>query len=143
VAIRARVLALDLGKRRIGLAISDGLGIMAHGLETLERTRIREDLDRLAQIAYEREAQLLLIGNPLHMGGEESKGSHTAREFGRRLSAKTGIPVEFWDERLTSVEANEILAARGVSAQRRKGAVDRIAAILLLESYLQAHPVDT
>jgi putative Holliday junction resolvase len=137
------VLALDLGKRRIGLAISDGLGMMAHGLETLERTRIREDLDRLARIASERNVQLFLVGDPLHLGGEESKGSHTAREFGRRLSAKTGIPVEFWDERLTSVEANEILAARGVSPERRKGAVDRIAAILLLERYLQAQPMDS
>jgi putative Holliday junction resolvase len=132
-----------LGKRRIGLAISDGLGLMAHGLESLERTRIREDLDRLARIVTERDVQLLLIGNPLHLGGEESKGSHTAREFGRRLSVRTGIPVEFCDERLTSVEANEILDARGVSPQRRKGAVDRIAAILLLERYLEAQSMDS
>ena len=140
---KARVLALDLGKRRIGLAISDGLGLMAHGLKTLERTRIREDLDRLANIASERNVQMFLIGNPLHLGGEESKGTHTARDFGRRLSAKTGIPVELWDERLTSVEANEILAERGVNPERRKGAVDRVAAILLLERYLEVASMDS
>ena len=73
---------------------------MAHGLETLERTRIRDDLDRLAGIVAEREVQLLLIGNPLHLSGQESRGSHSAREFGERLAAKTGIPIQLWDERL-------------------------------------------
>jgi putative Holliday junction resolvase len=136
--VKARVLALDIGKKRIGLAISDGLGLMAHGLETLERTRIREDLERLKRIAAEREVQLLLVGDPLHMDGRESKGSHGARAFGERLSAKCGIPVEFWDERLTSFEANEILARRGISAEKRKGAVDRLAAMLILESYLES-----
>ena len=135
---KARVLALDLGKKRIGLAISDGLGMMAHGLETLERTRIRDDLDRLAKIISEREVQLLLIGNPLHLAGHQSTGTHSARNFGERLAAKTGVAVQLWDERLTSVEAGEVLAARGVPPSQRKGAVDRIAAILILESYLES-----
>lgn len=137
---RARVLALDLGKRRIGLAISDGLGLMAHGLETLERTRAAEDVERLAALAAEREVQLFLIGNPVHMSGEESKGSERSREFGRKLSSRTGIPVSYWDERLTSVEASEILAKKGIRPEKQKGAVDRVAAILLLESYLESHP---
>jgi putative Holliday junction resolvase len=138
VTPKARVLALDLGKKRIGLAISDGLGLMAHGLETLERTRMREDLDRLAKLAAEREVQLFLVGNPVHMSGAASKGSERAHEFGRRLAARTGIPVSYWDERLTSVAAAEILAGKGVRAEKQKGAVDRVAAILLLESYLES-----
>lgn len=140
VTPKARVLALDLGKRRIGLAISDGLGLMAHGLDTLERTRAADDVERLAALAAEREVQLFLIGNPVHMSGEESKGSERSREFGRKLSSRTGIPVSYWDERLTSIEASEILAKKGIRPEKQKGAVDRVAAILLLESYLESHP---
>jgi putative holliday junction resolvase len=139
VTPKARVLALDLGKRRIGLAISDGLGLMAHGLETLERTRTVEDVERLAELASARDVQLFLIGNPVHMSGAESKGSERAREFGRKLTARTGIPVSYWDERLTSVEAMTILSEKGIRPEKQKGAVDRVAAILLLERYLESN----
>jgi putative Holliday junction resolvase len=133
-----RVLALDLGKRRIGLALSDELGITAQGLETLQRTNIREDLARLSQLAVEKNVSLLLLGNPLHMSGHEGRQAGHAHEFGERLHAATGLPVEYWDERLTTVEAQRVLRQSGISIEKRAKAVDRLAAVILLESYLDS-----
>ena len=133
-----RVLALDLGKRRIGLALSDELGLTAQGLETLERTNIRADLARLAQIAAGNNVTRILIGNPLHMSGREGRQAEHAREFGARIQAVTGLPVEFWDERLTTVEAQRVLRSSGISIEKRAQAVDRLAAVILLESYLDS-----
>lgn len=133
-----RTLALDLGKRRIGLAISDELGITAQGLETLERTRIREDIDRLAQLVSQKGVSLILMGNPLHMTGAESRQAEYARDFAARLGARTGVEVRFWDERLTTVAAQRVLKESGISIQKRAQAVDRLAAVILLESYLDS-----
>jgi putative holliday junction resolvase len=131
------VLALDVGKKRIGLAVSDGLGITAQGLETLERTRIREDLAKLKALAAERGVETLLVGRPLHMSGAESRQSEYTSEFAARLGEHLGLPVVFWDERLTSVEAERRLREAGARMAARRGAVDRMAAVLLLESYLE------
>ena len=131
-----RVLALDVGKKRIGLAVSDELGITAQGIETLERTRLREDLERLKQIAARWNVATLLVGRPLHMSGSESSQSEYTREFAGRLQEHLGLPVVFWDERLTSAEATRMLRETGATLEKRKKAVDRIAAVLLLESYL-------
>ena len=133
-----RVLALDLGKRRIGLALSDELGITAQGLETLQRSNIREDLARLAQLASEKNVALILMGNPLHMSGHEGRQAEYARDFGERLREATGLPIEFRDERLTTVEAQRVLRQSGISIQKRAKAVDRLAAVILLESYLDS-----
>jgi putative Holliday junction resolvase len=127
---------MDLGKRRIGLAVSDELGITAQGLPTLERTRIREDLDALANLIAERGVQLIVMGNPLHMSGRESRQAEYTREFADRIRERTGVPVEFWDERLTSVEAGRVLRESGISIGKRAAAVDKLSAVLLLESYL-------
>ena len=134
-----RVLALDLGKRRIGLALSDQLGITAQGLETLERTNIRSDLAQVARIISEHNVSRILIGNPLHMSGREGRQAEHARGFGARLQDATGLPVEFWDERLTTVEAQRVLRQSGISIEKRARAVDRLAAVILLESYLDSH----
>jgi len=133
-----RILALDLGKRRIGLALSDELGVTAQGLETLERSNIREDLSRLVQLALEKNVTLIVMGNPLHMSGHEGRQAEYARDFGERLGAAAGLPVEYWDERLTTVEAQRVLRQSGVSIQKRAKAVDRLAAVILLESYLDS-----
>ena len=135
---QGRVLALDLGKRRIGLALSDELGVTAQGLKTLQRTNIRRDLARLSGLASERNVSLILIGNPLHMSGHEGRQAEHAHEFGARLHAATGLPVEFWDERLTTVEAQRVLLQSGISLEKRAKAVDRLAAVILLESYLDS-----
>lgn len=131
-----RVLALDVGKKRIGLAVSDELGITAQGIATLERTRIRDDLEKLKYIATHWNVQTLLVGRPLHMSGSESRQSEYTREFAQRLQHHLGLPLIFWDERLTSVEAGRMLRETGASLAQRKSAVDRVSAVLLLESYL-------
>lgn len=133
-----RILALDVGKKRIGLAVSDELGLTAQGMDTLERKRIREDLESLRCIALERRVGLLLIGKPLHMSGDESRQSEYTREFAERLGNHLKLPVVFWDERLTSAEAERLLREGGATLAQRKKAVDRMAAVLLLESYLGA-----
>lgn len=139
--IQNRVLALDLGKKRIGLALSDELGVTAQGLETLARTNIREDLARISRLASEKGVSLILIGNPLHMSGQAGRQAEYAREFGERLQASSGLPVEFWDERLTTVAAQRVLRESGISIEKRAKAVDRLAAVILLESYLDSrHP---
>jgi putative Holliday junction resolvase len=132
------VLALDLGKRRIGLALSDALGITAQGLETLERTNIREDLARLVKLAAENDVGLILMGDPLHMSGRAGRQAEYTREFAERLRAASGLPVDLWDERLTTVEAQRVLRQSGISVEKRAKAVDRLAAVILLESYLDA-----
>ena len=133
-----RVLALDLGKRRIGLALSDELRVTAQGLKTLERTNIREDLARLCQLAVDNNVSQIVIGNPLHMSGRAGFQADRAHEFGERLQAASSLPVEYWDERLTTVEAQRVLRESGVSSQKRAKAVDRLAAVILLESYLDS-----
>ncbi|HSM78736.1 MAG TPA: Holliday junction resolvase RuvX [Bryobacteraceae bacterium] len=137
-----RVMALDLGKRRIGLAVSDPLGITAQGLPTLQRTTIREDIGRLAALTIEKEVGLLLMGKPLHMSGHEGRQVEYAREFAARLQAATNLPVEFWDERLTTVEAQRVLKESGISIEKRARAVDQLSAVILLESYLDSKRQD-
>ena len=133
-----RVLALDLGKRRIGLALSDELGITAQGLETLQRTRLREDLEKLKQLIREKNVSLILMGNPVHMSGQEGRQSDYSRDFAERLQACAGVDVKLWDERLTTVEAQRVLRESGISLQKRNQAVDRLSAVILLESYLDS-----
>jgi putative holliday junction resolvase len=120
------------------MALSDPLGFTAQGIQTLERTRIREDLERLRELAVENEVTMILIGNPLHMSGREGRQTEHARDFGARLQAATGLAVEFWDERLTTVEAQRVLRQSGISIEKRAKAVDRLAAVILLESYLDS-----
>jgi putative Holliday junction resolvase len=133
-----RVLALDLGKRRIGLAVSDELGITAQGLPTLTRTRIRDDLDALATLISEKNIKLILMGHPLHMTGREGRQAEYTREFAIRLGNRTGIPVAFWDERLTTVQAHRVLRESGIGIEKRAKAIDRLSATILLESYLDS-----
>ena len=129
---------MDLGKRRIGLAVSDPLGITAQGLPNLVRTNMRNDLAALESVVREREVGLILMGNPINMGGAEGRQSGWVREFAARLEAHTGLPVKLWDERLTSVEAGRVLRASGISIAKRAAAVDRLSAVILLQSYLDS-----
>lgn len=133
-----RVLALDLGKKRIGLAISDELGITAQGLETLERRGRREDIEILRRLAAERGVTRFLLGEPLHMSGETSRQSAYTHEFADELNRKTGLPVEFRDERWTSREAERTIRGAGVANSARKSTIDRLSAVLLLQSYLDS-----
>lgn len=125
-----------MGKKRIGLAVSDDLGITALGVPTLQRTRIRDDLRNLKQIIEERQVRRLLVGRPLHMSGDESRQSEYTKEFAARLSDYVKLPVLYWDERLTSAEAERLMREAGASLTQRKRAVDQMSAVLLLDSYL-------
>lgn len=131
-----RILALDVGKKRIGLAVSDGLRITAQGLETLERTRVREDLENLRKTIAEWDVSTILVGKPLHMSGAESRQSRYTEEFAERLGEYAQVPVVYWDERLTSAEAERMLRGAGQKLEGRKKTIDKLAAALLLESYL-------
>jgi len=135
---KPRILALDLGKKRIGLAISDPLGITAQGLPNLERSNKRTDFARLEQLIREREVGRILMGNPINMRGTEGRQSGWVREFAEELEARTGLAVKLWDERLTSVEAGRVLRASGISIAKRAAAVDRLSAVILLQSYLDS-----
>jgi putative Holliday junction resolvase len=141
--VSGRILALDVGRKRIGLALSDPLGITAQGIETLQRKNNRDDIARLASLAHDRGVTLLLLGLPLHMSGDESRQAAYVREFGAKLHHATGIDVQYWDERLTTVEAERVLRSSGIGPEKRKQAVDQLAAVILLESFLHlrsSHP---
>ena len=134
-----RVLALDLGKRRIGLALSDELGITAQGLATLHRASMRADLAELAAIISEKGVSLILMGKPLHMRGHEGRQVEYTRDFAERLGKATGLPVEFRDERLTTVQAERVLREGGVHLREdRARSVDMLSAVLLLQDYLDS-----
>ena len=127
-----------MGKKRIGLAVSDELGLTAQGLETLQRTNVREDLARLVQLIAEKNVSLILMGNPLHMSGKEGRQAQYTHEFAERLHKASGVALEYWDERLTTVQAERVLRESGISIAKRALAVDRLAAVILLESYLDS-----
>lgn len=135
---KPRILALDLGKKRIGLAVSDPLRITAQGLPNLNRTNKRTDLAALDALMKEREVGLVLMGNPINMGGKEGRQSGWVRDFASALEAHTRVPVQLWDERLTSVEAGRVLRESGISIEKRAAAVDRLSAVILLQSYLDS-----
>jgi putative pre-16S rRNA nuclease len=133
-----RILAIDYGSRRMGLAVSDPLGITAQGLETLERRNKRSDFARLEKLVREYQVREIVLGNPLRMSGEEGRQSQKVAEFADELRRRLELPVHLWDERLTSAEANRILREAELSIQKRAQAVDRMAATLILQSFLQA-----
>ncbi len=138
MGIEGRVLALDLGKKRIGLAISDELGITAQGLETLERQGRRDDIESLRKLALARGVTTFLLGDPLHMSGDASRQGDYTREFAAELHRKTGLSVEFRDERWTSREAERTIRGEGVANKSRKQTIDMLSAVILLQSYLDA-----
>ena len=131
------MLALDVGNRRIGLAISDALGLTAQPLQTLARHSKRADLEALTAIAKQHDVQQLVIGLPLRMGGEDSAQTNRVRQFAGEVSAALALPVHFVDERLTSWEAHQMLDQSKLDRLERKGKVDAVAAVLILQAYLR------
>lgn len=133
-----RILAIDYGSRRMGLAVSDPLGITSQGIETLQRRNKRNDFSRLGQVIREFNVQEIVLGYPLRMSGAEGIQSEKVAGFAEELRQKFKLPVHLWDERLTSAEANRVLREADLSIQKRAQAVDRMAAVLILQSFLQA-----
>ena len=138
-SLPARILAIDFGLRRIGLAVSDALGITAQGLPTLHRTALRKDIEYIRAVAEEYSVKKVIVGNPIGHACKVTTMSRHAGDFARKLRGRLTCPVELWDERLTSVEATRMLKAAGLSITKRQQAVDRVAAVLLLQNYLDRH----
>ena len=132
-----RVLGLDVGSRRIGIAISDPLGITAQGLETLQRRNKRQDLAALERVIREYAVREIVVGLPLRMSGAEGTQSAKMQGFAEDLRKRFRLPVHLWDERLTSAEANRLLRETELSIEKRAKAVDRMAAILILQGWME------
>jgi putative Holliday junction resolvase len=132
-----RVLGLDVGSKRIGIAVSDPLGITAQGLETLQRQNKRLDFDKLEKLARDYSVAEVVVGFPLRMSGAEGVQAEKMHRFADELRERLQIPVHLWDERLTSAEANRLLRETEMSIQRRAQVVDQMAAVLILQSWME------
>ena len=135
---RPRVLGLDVGSKTIGVAITDPLGITAQGLETLHRKNKRLDFEQLARLVRNYEVSEIVVGYPLRLSGVEGRQSQKMQLFAEELRKKFGLPVHLWDERLSSRQANRILREAELSIKKRAEAVDRLAAVLILQSWMEA-----
>jgi putative holliday junction resolvase len=133
-----RVLGLDVGSRRIGVAISDLLGITAQGLETIQRRNKRTDLAALEKVIRENDVSEIVVGLPLRMSGAEGIQAEKMRVFVDELRKRFKLPVHLWDERLTSAQANRLLRETEMSIKRRGEVVDQMAAVLILQSWMEA-----
>jgi putative holliday junction resolvase len=123
--------------------VSDPLGITAQGLETLHRTNKRRDFERLQEVIREYGVQEIVVGLPLRMSGAEGTQSEKMRAFAEELGKKFGLPVHLWDERLTSAEANRFLRETELSIEKRAKAVDRMAAVLILQGWMESQRAGT
>jgi putative holliday junction resolvase len=133
-----RILAVDYGRKRIGLALSDELGITAQPLQTLVRKNRREDLRRLREICRTHGVARILVGHPVHITGEAGEMADEASRFAVRLHKELGMDVELADERLTSWEAEQTMAETGSAGRRKNLSLDAIAAAILLREYLES-----
>ncbi len=135
-----RLAGIDFGTVRIGIAITDPGRRVASPLENYTRGNRQQDERRFRRLVEEEGLVGFVIGLPVHSGGEESRLSGEARKFGAWLAELTGLPVEFYDERFTSMEAEQLLTGVGLSRKRRRERLDKLAAQIMLASYLQSRP---
>jgi len=133
-----RILALDIGRRKIGIAISDTLGIIAQPFETLIRKEKKTDFERLKEIVRNMRVSKIVVGLPLNMNGTAGPKAKEAYNLVERLKEEIEVPVQLWDERLSTLEANRILLQADMSRRKRKRLDDKIAAQLILQSYLNS-----
>jgi putative Holliday junction resolvase len=130
-------MGLDVGSRRIGVAVSDLLGITAQGLDTLQRKNKRHDFAALARVIQDYQVREIVVGLPLRMSGAAGTQSEKMQLFAEDLRKRFRLPVHLWDERLTSAEANRLLRETELSIEKRAKAVDRMAAILILQGWME------
>ena len=133
---RISALGLDVGKKRIGVAGCDGTGLIATGLTTIERTSFKKDIEQLEKLVEEREAQVLVVGLPYSMNGTLGFQAQQVQTFAKRVAKALQLPLEYVDERLTSVEAQQQLKAQKRFDSRNKGMIDRQAAAIILQQWL-------
>lgn len=134
-----RIMGLDFGSRTVGVAVSDSLLITAQGLEIIRRkeeNKLRQTLARIEELIEEYEIEEIVLGLPKNMNATEGVRAEITREFQEKLERRTGLPVVLWDERLTTVAADKTMMESGVRREKRKDYVDKIAATLILQGYL-------
>jgi putative holliday junction resolvase len=135
-----RTMGLDVGTRTVGVAISDALGITAQGVTTVRRTNLRTDLAALRELVTSHEVGLLVVGLPLNMDGTEGERARASRAFGDAVGKATGLPVEYQDERLSTVAAQRVLLEADLSRHKRKQVVDQVAAQFILQAWMDRQP---
>lgn len=133
-----RILCVDYGRSRVGLAVSDALGRTAQPLEVIQRPKRGSLIDPVVEVARRVEAEQIVVGLPLKLDGSPGVAAESARSFAQSLRERAGLPVVLWDERLSTVEASRRMRTAGTSGSRRRKAVDKVAAAVILQSYLQA-----
>ena len=134
-----RILGLDFGSKTVGVAVSDGLLLTAQGVETIERkdeSKLRKTCARIEELIAEDEVTEIVLGLPKNMNNTEGERVEKTKAFGEMLERRTGLPVHYWDERLTTVAAEQILMESGVRRENRKAVIDKVAAGLILQGYL-------
>ena len=131
-----RIMALDVGSRTIGIACSDALLLTAQGIETIRRTSLEKDFNRLRELISEYEVHELVVGMPKNMNGTKGDRAEKTEEFVEKMKTVIDLPVTFWDERLSTVMAERQLIAADVSRKKRKGVIDKMAAVVILQGYL-------
>jgi putative holliday junction resolvase len=135
----ARILGLDVGDRRIGVAVSDELGLTAQPLLTLDRSNRRQDLRFLQRLIRKYGCTRVVVGNPLYMSGDVSPQALKAQAFAQALQNDAAVEIILWDERLSTTQAHRHLDAAGHLPGKRKTVIDQVAAVLILQSFLDAH----
>ncbi len=131
-----RIMGLDVGSRTIGVACSDALLMTAQGVETIRRTSLENDFKRLQEIIDEREVSEIVVGLPKNMNGSEGDRVEKTKAFVEKMQEVISLPVSYWDERLSTVMATRSLIEADVSRKKRKGIIDKMAAIVILQGYL-------
>jgi putative Holliday junction resolvase len=135
-----RVMALDVGDRRIGIAISDDLLLTAQSRPTLRRKNEEADIETIRKLAVDNQVHEIVVGQPLHMDGSKSAQSEKTGRFAERLREAVSLPVVLWDERLTTFEAEQHLEQMGLNWRQRREHVDKVAAMIILQNYLDSRP---
>ncbi len=134
-----RIMGLDFGSRTVGVAVSDSLLLTAQGVEIIRRkeeNKLRQTLARIEELIQEYEVEEIVLGQPKHMNADEGVRVELTNEFKDKLERRTGLPVTFWDERLTTVAADRTMMEAGIRREKRKDYVDMLAAVFILQGYL-------
>lgn len=134
--LTGRIMGLDIGDKTIGVAVSDLMGMTAQGIKTIKRTSKKNDIEEIKQIIKDKQVNLIVSGLPKNMNGTVGPQGEKVQKFCELLKEETGLKIEFWDERLTTVAAEKTLITADVSRKKRKNVIDMMAAVLILQGYL-------
>jgi len=133
-----RILGLDVGSKRIGIALSDEMGWTAQGEKVLIRKNISADIREISKLVYQHKVEEIVVGLPLNMNGSKGRGAEEILSFTEKLKNRIKLPVQVWDERLSTVAAQKVLLEADLSRKKRKKVVDKLAAVLILQGYLDS-----